>query len=219
MLKIFQARIQQHMNQELPDVKDKFRKVRGTRNQVANIHWIIEKAREFQKNIYFCFIYYSKGFDCVDHNKLWEILQDMGIPDHLTWLLKICMQVKKQRWEPDVEQWTGSKLGKEYVKAVYCHPAYLTYMFSTSWEMLDWIAGRNINNLRYADISTLMAESKEELKILLMKLKNENHGIQYQHFMADRWGNNGNSGRIYFGGVQNPWRWWQQPWNWKMIAP
>ena len=88
MLKILQARLQQYMNCELPDVQAGFRKGRGTRNQMANIHWIIKKAREFQKNIYFCFIDYVKAFDCVDHNKLWKILKQMGIPDHLTCLLR-----------------------------------------------------------------------------------------------------------------------------------
>ena len=88
MLKILQARLQQYMNHELPDVQARFRKGRGTRDQIANIHWIIEKAREFQKNIYFCFIDYAKAFDCVDHNKLWKILKKMGIPDHLTCLLR-----------------------------------------------------------------------------------------------------------------------------------
>ena len=88
MLKILQARLQQHMNRELPDVQAGFRKGRGIRDQIANIHWIIEKAREFQKNIYFCFIDYAKTFDCVHHNKLWKILQEMGIPDHPTCLLK-----------------------------------------------------------------------------------------------------------------------------------
>ena len=88
MLKILQARLQQYMNQELPDVQARFRKGRGTRYQIGNIYWIIEKAKEFQKNIYFCFIDYAKPFDCVHHNKLWKILQEMGIPDHLTYLLK-----------------------------------------------------------------------------------------------------------------------------------
>ena len=88
MLKILQARLQQYVNCELPDVQAGFRKGRGTRNQIANIRWIIEKAREFQKNIYFCFIDYAKAFDCLDHNKLWKILQEMGIPDHLTCLLR-----------------------------------------------------------------------------------------------------------------------------------
>ena len=88
MLKILQARLQQYMNHELPDIQVGFRKGRGTRDQIANIHWITEKAREFQKNIYFCFIDYTKAFDCVDHNKLWKLIQDMGTPDHLTCLLR-----------------------------------------------------------------------------------------------------------------------------------
>ena len=88
MLKILQARLQQYMNQEIPDVQAGFRKGRGTRDQIANIHWIIKKAREFQKNIYFCFIGYAKAFDCVDHNKIWKILKEMGIPDHLICLLR-----------------------------------------------------------------------------------------------------------------------------------
>ena len=88
MLKILQARLQQYMNRELPNVQAGFRKGRGTRDQIANIRWIMEKAREFQKNINFCFIDYAKAFDCVDHNKLWAILKEMGIPDHLTYLLR-----------------------------------------------------------------------------------------------------------------------------------
>ena len=99
-----------------------------------------QKKWEFQKNIYFCFIDCAKAFDCVDHNKLWKILKEVGIPDHLTCLLRdLYMQVKKQQLEPDMEQQNGSKSGKEYVKAVYYHPAYLTYMQSTSWEIFDWI--------------------------------------------------------------------------------
>ena len=114
MLKILQARLQQYVNRELPDVQAGFRKGRGTRDQIANICWIIKKARECQKNIYFCFIDYAKAFDCVDHNKQWKVLQEMGIPDHLllrywsaSW--EICMQVRKQQLEPDMEQQTGSK--------------------------------------------------------------------------------------------------------------
>ena len=135
MLKILQARLQQYMNDKLPDVQDGFRKGRGTRDQIANIHWIIDKARELQKDMYFCFTDYTKVFDCVDNDKLWKILQEMGIPDHLTVSWEICMQVRKQQLELDMEQQTGSKLGKEYVKAVYCHPAYLTSMQSTSCEI------------------------------------------------------------------------------------
>ena len=101
------------MNQELPDVQDGFRKSRGTGDQIANIRWIIGKARGFQKNIFYCFIGYAKAFDCVDHNKLWKILIEMGIPDHLTSSWEICMQVKKQQLEPDMEQQNDSKLGRQ----------------------------------------------------------------------------------------------------------
>ena len=141
MLKFLQARLQQYMNRELPDVQAGFRKGRGTRDQIANICWIIEKAREFQINIYFCFINYAKAFDCVDHNKLWKILKEMGIPDHLTCLLRNLYAGqeatvrtgygKKKRTGHGTTD-TGFKEEKEYVKAVYCHSAYLTYMQSTS---------------------------------------------------------------------------------------
>ena len=114
MLKILQARLQQYVTYELPDVQAGFRKGRGTRDQIANIHWIIEKAREFQKNI--CFIDYIKNFDCVDHNKLWKTRKEMGMPDHLTTSWEICMQVKKQQLELDMEQQTVYKSEKEYVK-------------------------------------------------------------------------------------------------------
>ena len=126
------------MNCELPDVQGGFRKGRGTRDQIVNIRWIINKAREFQKNTYFCFLDYTKTFDCVDHNKLWKILQEMGIPDHLTCLLRNLYAGQEAKLELDMEQQTGSKSGKEYVKAVYCHPAYLTSMQSTSCKMPGW---------------------------------------------------------------------------------
>ena len=109
MLKILQARLQQYMNCELPDVQAGFRKGRGARDQIANIRWIMEKAREFQKNIYFCLIDYAKAFDCVDHNKLWRILKEMGIPDTWPAFWEICMQVRKRQLELDMEQQTGSK--------------------------------------------------------------------------------------------------------------
>ena len=108
-LKILHARLQHYVNQELPGIQAGFRKGRGTRKQIANIHWIIEKAREFQKNIYFCFTDYAKAFDHVDHNKLWKILKEMGIPDHLTSLLNTYTQVRKQQLELDMEKQTGSK--------------------------------------------------------------------------------------------------------------
>ena len=126
------------MNHKTPDVQAGFRKGRWTRDQIANIRSIIEKAREFQKNIYFCFIDYFKAFDCVDHNKLWKIPKEMGIPDHLTCLLR---NLYAGQLELDMEKQTGSKQEKEYVKAVYCHPAYLTSMQSTS-EYISW-AGRS----------------------------------------------------------------------------
>ena len=125
ILKILQARLWQYVNCELPDVQAGFRKDRGTRDQIANIRWIIEKAREFQKNIYFCFTDHAKAFDYVDHTKLWKILKEMGIPDNLTSFLRNLYAGQKET-ELNMEQWTGSKLGKEYNKDAYCHLAYLT---------------------------------------------------------------------------------------------
>ena len=109
MLKILKVRPQQYMSHELPDVQAGFRKGRGTKDQIANIRWIIEKAREFQKNIYFCFIDYAKVFDCVDHNKLWKILKEIRIQDHLTCSWETCIQVRKEQLELDMNQQTGSK--------------------------------------------------------------------------------------------------------------
>ena len=125
MFKILQARLQQYMNRELTDVQAGFRKGRRTREQIAKIHWIIERGREFQKNIYFCFIDYAKAFDCVDHKKLWKILKEMGISDHCTCLLRNLYAGQEATVRTEHGPVTGSKLGKEYVKAVYCHPAYL----------------------------------------------------------------------------------------------
>ena len=138
MLKILQARLQRYVNHELPDVQAGFRKGRGTRDQISNILWIIEKARKFQQNTYFCFIDCTKAFDCVDHNKLWKILKEIGTWDNLTVLLRnlYAGQEATVRTGHGTTDWF--QIGKEYVKAVYCHPAYLTYMQSTSWEMLDW---------------------------------------------------------------------------------
>ena len=139
MLKILQVRLQQSVNQELSDIKAGFRKGRRTRDQIANIYWIIEKAREFQKNIYSALLMMSKPLtvwittDCGRFLKRWE--SQTTLP--ASW--EICMQVKKQQLEMDMKQQTGSKSGKEYVKAIYYHPAYLTYMQSTSWEMLTWM--------------------------------------------------------------------------------
>ena len=162
------------MNRELPDVQAGFRKGRGTRDQIANICWIMEKAREFQKHIYFCFIDYAEAFDCVDHNKLWKILKEMGMPDRLTCLLRnlYAGQEATVRTGHGTTDWF--QIGKKYIKAVYCHPAYLTYMQNAGLDAAQAgikIARRNINNLRYADDTTCMAESEEELKSLLMKVK------------------------------------------------
>ena len=139
MLKILQARLQQYVHCELPHVQVEFRKGRGTRDQIANIHWIIEKAREFQKNIYICFTDYTKGFDSVDHNKLWKILKEMRIPDNLTFLLRNLYAGQEATVRTGHGKQTDSKLEKEYVKAVYCHPAYLTFIQSTSQEMSGWM--------------------------------------------------------------------------------
>ena len=179
MLKILQARLQQYVNHELPDAQAGFRKGRGTRDQIANIHWIIEKAREFQKNIYFCFIDYATAFDCVDHSKLCKILQEMGISDHLTCLLRnlYAGQEATVRTGYGVMDWF--QIGKGVHQGCILSPClfnlYAEYIMQNAG--LDEgqagikIAGRNMNNLRYADNTTLMTESKEELKSLLMKVK------------------------------------------------
>ena len=190
MLKILQASLQWYMNCEIPDIQAGFRKGRGTRDQIANIHWIIKKAREFQKNIYFNFIDYAKALDCVDHNKLWKICKEMGIPDHLICLLRN-LYAGQETTELDMEQWTGSKLGKEYIKAVYCHPAYLTYIQSTSCKMLGWMKDKLESRLPgeiaitsdMQMIPPLWAESEEELKSLLMKVKEESEKawLKIQH--------------------------------------
>ena len=126
------------MNRGLPDVQTVFRKDRGTRDQIANIHWIIKKAREFQKNIYFCFIDYAKAFDYVDHSKLWKILKEMGIPDHLTSLLRnlYASQETTVRTGDGPTDWF--QIGKGVHQGCILSPAYLTYMQSTSQEMLGW---------------------------------------------------------------------------------
>ena len=180
MLKILQARLQQYMNCEFPHVQAGFRKGRGSRDQIANIYWIIEKAREFQKNIYFCFIDYAKAFDCVDHNKLWKILKEMGIPGHLTCLLRnlYAGQEEAVRTRHGATDWfqIGEGVHQGYILSPCLFNFYAEYITRNAW--LDEakagikIARRNINNLRYADDTTLKAES-EELKSLLMKVKEE----------------------------------------------
>ena len=132
MLKILQARLQQYMTREIPAIQAGFRKGRGTRDQIANICWIMEKAREFQENIYFCFTDCAKAFDCVDHNKLWKILKEMGIPGHLTCLLRNLCAGQEATVRTGHGRTDCFQIGKVYVKAAYFHPAYLTYVQSTS---------------------------------------------------------------------------------------
>ena len=169
------------MNRELPDVQAGFRKGKGMRDQIANIRWIIEKTREFQKNIYFYFIDYAKDFDCVDHNKLWKIPKEMRIPDHLTCLLRNLYAGQKATVRTGHGKTDWFQIGKGVCQGYILSPClfnlYAEYIMRNAG--LDEaqagikIAGRNINNLRYADDTTLMAENEEELKSLLMKVKEE----------------------------------------------
>ena len=235
MLKIFQARLQQYVNHELPDVQTGFRKDRGTRDQIANICWIIRKAKEFQKkNIYFCFIDYSKAFDNKDQSKLWKIPQEMGIPDHLTCLLRNLYSgqeatVRTGHGTTDWFQiWKGVHQG--CISSPCLFNLFAEYIMRNSG--LDEaqagikIARRNINNLRYANDTTFMAESKEELKSLLMKVKEETENvglklnIQKAKILASgditSWQIDGKTVETvtdYFSGLQNHCRWWLQPWN------
>jgi len=187
MLKILQAWLQQYVNHELPDVQAGFRKGRGTRDQIANIHWIIEKARRLQKNIYFCFIDYAKAIDCVDHNRLekflkrWEFLKT---PDHLTRLLTNLYAgqeatVRTKHGTTDLFQ-----IGKGVCQGYILTPCLFNSCRVHHEKCWDdeaqagiKIAERNFNNLRYADDTTLMAEIEEELKSLLMKVKEESEKV------------------------------------------
>ena len=185
LVKILQARLQQYVNHELPDVQAGFRKGRGTRDQLANICWIMEKAREFQKNIYFCFIDYAKAFDCVDLNKLWTILKEMGIPDHLICLLSnlYAGQEATVRTGHGTTDWL--QIGKGVCQGCILSPClfnlYAEYIMRNAGleetQAGTKVARRNINNLRYADDTTLMAESEEELKSLLIKVKEESEKV------------------------------------------
>ena len=173
------------MNHEVPDVQAGLRKGRGTRDQTANIHWIIKKAREFQKNIYFCFIDYAKTFDCVDHHTLWKFLKDMGIPDHLTCLLRnlYAGQEATIRTGHGTTDWfqIGKGVCQGYILSPCLFNLYAEYIMRNAGleeaQAGIKIAGRNINNLRYTDDTTLMAESEEELKSLLMKVKEESEKV------------------------------------------
>ena len=185
MLKILQARLQQYLNHELPGVQAGFRKGRGTRDQIVNLRWIIEKARQFQKNIYFCFIDYVKDFDCVDHYKLWKILKEMGILDHLTCLLRNLYAGQEATVRTGHGPTDWFQIGKRVHQGCRLSPC----LFNLHAECIMRNAGleeaqagikiarRNINNLRYADDTTLMAERKHELKSLLVKVKEESEKV------------------------------------------
>ena len=191
------------MNHELPDVQVGLRKGRGTRDQIANIRWITEKEREFQKNVYFCFIYYAKALDCVDHNKLWEILKEIGMPDHLTCLLRnlYASQEATVRTGHGTTNWF--QIGKGVRRGCILSPClfnlYAEYIMQNA-RLDDAQAGikisrRNINNLRYTDDTTFKAESERGewtvgLKLNIQKTKILASGP----IMANRWGNNGNHG-------------------------
>ena len=172
-----------YVNCELPDVQAGFRKGRGTRDQIANICWIIEKAREFQKNIYLCFIDYTKAFDCVDHNKLWKILKEMGIPQpNLPPEKCVCRSRSKSlNWTRNNRLVPNKKRSTLSILSPCLFNLYAEYIMRNAG--LDEaqagikIAWRNISNLRYADDTTLMAESEEELKSLLMKVKEESEKV------------------------------------------
>ena len=185
MLKILQTKLQQYVNHELPNVRAGFIKGRGTRDQIANICWIIEKGRGFQKNIYFCFIDYTKAFDCVGHYNLWKDLKEMGIPDHLTCLLRnlYAGQEETVRTGHGTTDWF--QIGKGVRQGCILSPClfnlYAEYIMRNAGMEEEQagikIARRNINNLRYADDTTLMAESKEELKSLLINVKEESERV------------------------------------------
>ena len=182
MLKILQARVCEH---EIPYFQAGFRKGKGTRDQIANICWIIKKAREYQKNTYFCFVDYTKIFDCVDHKKLWKILKEMGMPDHLTCLLTNLYASQEATVGTGHGTTDWFQIGKGEHQGCILSPCLFNFYAEYTMQNagLDEaqvgikIAGRNINNLRYADDTTLMAESEEELKSLLMKVKEESEKV------------------------------------------
>ena len=227
MLKILHARHQHYVNKKIPDVQVGYRKEKGTRDQIANIPWIIQKAREFQKNIYLCFIDCAKAFDCVDHDKLWKVLREMGIPDHLTSLLRNMYAGQ----EATVRNMYGKTDWLKIEKGVRQGCLLSPHLFNLYTEpimrnaRIDELKARikrsrrNINNLRYVDDTTLMAESEKKLKSLLMRVKEESEraglrlnikktensdsGIQLHYCMTKRRGKRGNSDRYPLLSLQN----------------
>ena len=231
MFKILQAWLQQNMNHELSDVQAGFRIDRVTRDQIVNTCWIIKKAKEFHTKSTSALLTMPKPLtvwittNCGKFLKRWPVFWE------------ICMQVRKQQWELDMEEQTRSKSGKEYVKAVCCHPAYSIYMQTTSWEMLDWMKHKLESRLP-GEISIIsymwrlsnnhphgrkQRRTKEPLDesergewkswLKAQHSENEDHGIWSHHFMVNRWGNSENSDKLYFSGLQNHCRRWLQPWN------
>ena len=209
------------MKCELPDVQARFRIGRGTRDQIANIHWIIKK-QEFQKNFYFCLIDYAKAFDCVDHDKLWKILKEMGIPEHLTCLLRNLQAGEEAtvRIGHGTTDWfqTGKGVPQGCILSPCLFKFYAEYIMRKvgldETQAGIRIPGRNINNLKYAGDTTLMTESEKELKSLLMKVIQENetvglklniqktdHGIWSHHFMVNRRGKSGKQCQTLFWGA------------------
>ena len=225
---ILQARLQQYVKHELPDIQGGFRKGRGTRDQIANISWIIEKAREFQKNIYFCLIDYAKAFDCVGPNKLWKILKEMGILDNLTCILRNLCAGHEATVRTGHRTTDWFQIGKGVCQGCILSPCLFNvyaeyFMRKTGLDEAQAgikTARKNINNLRYADDTTLMAES-EELKRLLMNVKEESEkvglklNIQKTKIMASgpitSWQIDGETvetvADYIFGGLQNHCRW------------
>ena len=192
MLKIHQARLQQHMNWELSDVQAGFRKGRGIKDQITNIHWIIEKAREFQKNIYFCFIDYTKVFDYVDHTKPWKVLKEMGIPDNLIHLLGNLYAGQEEivRIRHGTTDWF--QIGKGVHQGCILSPClfnlYAEYIRLDEAQAGIKIAGRNINNLRYADDTTLLTESEEQLRASWWRRKrSEKAGLKFNIQKGRSW--------------------------------
>ena len=185
MPQILQARLQQHVKRKLLDVQAGYSKGQGTIDQIGNIHWIIEKARDFQKSIYFCFLNYAEVFDCVDSNKLWNVLKNMGIPDHLTCLLRNLYVGQEAIVRTKHEKVDWLKIGKGLRQGCILSPC--LFNFHTEYIMGNdklsesqagiKIARENINNLRYAEDTTLMAEIKEELKSLMMNVKEEGEKV------------------------------------------
>ena len=234
MFKIPQARFQQHVNQKLPDVQTEFRKGTGTRDHIANIRWIIEKVRESPKNISFCLIDYSKAFVCVDHN-FWKILKEMETPDYLICHLRnlYAGQEATVRTGHGTTDWY--QVGKGVHQGCILSPC-LFNLYALVYHVkcqVEWSTGWNQDyQQKYQELQIcrwhhpygrkqrgtkgpLDDSERGELKSWLrtQHSKNEDHGNWSHQFMANRWGNNGNSGKLYFLGLQNHWRWWMQTWN------